>query len=829
MNKKDKKKRVIVTTALPYANGPLHLGHLAGTFLPADVFVRYERLKGTDVIWVAGSDEHGIPIILRAEKEGITAQQVVDRYYQLHLTTLQKFHASFDCYSRTSMDIHHKTVQSIFLELEKKGVFVKKRESQYYDPKMNMFLADRYLQGECPKCHFSEANGDQCENCGVYLNQLELLNPVSKLSGEKPILRETTHWYFPLGRFQNELQKWLELKKELWRTNVVKYTQTWLDDGLTDRAITRDIPWGVPLPLEGDDAVGKVLYVWFEAVIGYISATKEWATQVKNDSEYWKKYWFEDALVEQELIQFIGKDNIVFHTIMFPAILMALNEGKHQNRFILPNRIPASEFMNIEGKKISKSRGYAIYAHEFLATYPPDVLRYAIAVNYPENHDTDFSWKDFQNRVNGELADTLGNFVKRVIDFTNVNYDGKVPADVVHKENELLDDTWQRLNTDIEESFQNIHLKQCAFLLMEKARMANRYFTEHAPWKKIKTDPTEAAKTVSVGLNLCYNLAVMFYPLLPKTSEKIFSMLNVKKENIHWDEGRLFCLAKGHKIAEKSEALFSKIEDEIIEAELMKIEKLVNPPKTEKKYNQTKTPMSECISFDEFKKIDLRVGTILKAERVEKSDKLLKVQVKIGEHTRQIVSGIAMHYLPEHLVGKNVVVVANLEQRKIRGELSEGMILSVESQDGRLFILSPQEDGINGQEYFVLETLEAGIVLQGTEVKSIRSGKVSLEECYAFIKNGELWIENLHIAPYEQGNIHNHDPRRKRKALLHKKEIRKLHHATQDGGSTLVLTKLYFKKGKVKIELAVAKGKKLYDKRETIKSRDVARQIKREK
>jgi|YNPBryunderm2012_1023409.scaffolds.fasta_scaffold00465_11 methionyl-tRNA synthetase len=694
-------KRTLVTTALPYANGALHLGHCAGTFIPADIFVRYKRLCREEIIHIGGSDEHGAAITIAAEKAGVSPQSLVDKYHQMHKDALQKLGIAFDHFSRTSNPIHHQTTQEFFLDMERKGIFVKKVEKQFYDEEAKMFLADRYIVGTCPVCAHPEANGDQCENCGTYLSPTELINPKSKISGKTPVLKETLHWYFPLGRYQKALEEFINEKEAsgTWRQNVINYARSWLKEGLGDRAITRDLDWGVKLPLETEEAKGKVIYVWYDAVLGYISATKEWAQKI-GQPEKWREYWLSE---DTRLIHFIGKDNVVFHALMFPAMLMAKNEGSTE-KYVLVDNIPASEFMNIEGKKFSKSRGYAVYLHEFLEKFPADTLRYAIAVNYPETHDTEFSWKDFQNRTNGELADTLGNFVKRAVDFCNTRFGGSVPAECTLEDWQALGKEFHELLQKIDEAYEGFHIRDAAFLTMEVARHANRYLTEAAPWKTYKEDPAIAAKSIAISLNLCFTLGVLFEPILPHTSRKIFDMLGINSP-ICWHDAKTPYLKAGHRLSGKSEILFRKIEDREIEAELKKIDELVKAAEADeaKKQADAQKPKSEIaplkpqITIEDFEKIDLRVGTVLASERVPKADKLLKLTVKLGEEERTILSGIAEHYTPEEMVGKNIVVVANLAPRKIRGIESHGMLLAVEDAQGKLNVVELHGEGLNGR------------------------------------------------------------------------------------------------------------------------------------
>jgi len=696
-------KRTLVTTALPYANGPVHLGHLAGVYLPADIYVRFKRLKGEDIIHIGGSDEHGVPITLTAEKEGVSPQVIVDRYHSQNLAAFKKCNISFDHYGRTSSPVHHETAQEFFRDIEKSGVFVKKTEKHFYDEKAGHFLSDRYVTGTCPVCQNPDANGDQCEKCGTYLSATELINPKSKVTGETPVLKDTLHWYFPLGKFQKRLEAYIDSHKNDWRQNVINYSKTWLNQGLSDRAITRDLSWGIKVPLESQEARDKVLYVWFDAVLGYISSSKEWATQ-KGDSERWKTYWQSE---DTRLIHFIGKDNVVFHTLMFPAILMAKNDATSDG-YVIADNVPSSEFMNFEGKKFSKSRNYAVYLGEFLASFPADTLRYSIAINYPENRDTDFSWKDFQNRTNGELADTLGNFVKRAVDFTNSKFRGEVPSECTKADWESLGEEWHNNFERLEKAMEAFHIREATVSAMDFARFANRYLTESEPWKVIKTDPEKAAKTMAVCLNLCHTLALVFYPIIPETSQKIFAMLGVGEQfpeeatpGINrWQKALEPQLPKGHKLSGSSEILFKKIEDKDLEPELKKIEAMLaaQEKKEQEKAAETLEPIKPNISFDDFSKVDLRVAEVIACEAVPKAKKLLKLNLKLGSEERVVLAGVAEFYKPEYMVGKNVVLVANLEPKKMRGVESQGMILAVEGNDGKLNIVEPSGEQINGKK-----------------------------------------------------------------------------------------------------------------------------------
>ncbi len=695
--------RTLVTSALPYANGPVHLGHLAGVYLPADIYVRYKRLKGEDIIHIGGSDEHGVPITITAEKEGISPQDVVDRYHRMNQNAFSRCGISFDYYGRTSSEVHHKTAQEFFLDIEQKGIFQQKTDKLFFDRKAGRFLSDRYVTGTCPVCNNPEANGDQCEQCGTHLSPLELINPKSKLSDATPELRDTMHWYFPLGRFQEQLEGYVQGHEDDWRSNVVNYTRTWLTQGLKERAITRDLSWGIKVPLEREEALGKVLYVWFDAVLGYISFTREWAAQ-QGESDLWKSYWQDPQC---RLVHFIGKDNIVFHTLMFPAILLAWNEGRHSELYNLADNVPASEFMNFEGRKFSKSRNYAVYLGEFLDKFPADTLRYSIAMNYPENKDTDFSWQDFQNRTNGELADTLGNFIKRSIDFTNARFDGEVPCDSTAEEWNSLGIDWPDTLQKLDLAYEGFHFREAASLGMDIARAANRFLTVSEPWKIIKIDREAAARTMALSLNLCHALSFVLYPVIPETCNRIHAMLGFERriEDLVTSGKSIFSelllpgLKKGDNIRAKSEILFTKIEDSALAPELEKIAGLLaEAEKREAGVEQSRMEFKPVINFDDFLKVDLRVAKVIAAEAVKKAGKLLKLQLQVGSVTKQVLAGIAKHYTPEEMVGKNVVLVANLAERSIRDEVSEGMILAVEGDDGRLYVVEPGGNEINGKQ-----------------------------------------------------------------------------------------------------------------------------------
>lgn len=660
------KKRILVTSALPYANGPLHLGHLAGAYLTADLYVRYKRLTGADVAYICGSDEHGVPITIAAEKEGVKPQDIVDRFHEMNKKVFEEFGISFDYYGRTSSKVHQETSQEIFTTLNEKGFFKKKTEKQLYDAKSNMFLPDRYVKGTCPNCSFPEAYGDQCENCGTSLSPTELINPISALSNEVPELKETEHWYMPLGDIQPKLEKWLDTRKN-WKPNVMGQVKSWLNDGLSDRAATRDLSWGVPVPL--DEASGKVLYVWFDAPIGYISATKEWALQ-NGTPELWKDYWQNE---DTELYHFIGKDNIVFHCIMFPIVLM-----EHGN-YVLPNNVPANEFLNLEGKKLSTSRGWAVWLYEYLEDFEPDLLRYALGATLPESKDSDFSWKDFQARVNNELAAVLGNFINRTLTFTSKFVEAKVP--------ELIDPTatdLEALNAiavqkeKVTAAYEAFKFKEAISESLQLARVGNKYFTETEPWKSRNDNPQACANTLYVSLQISAALSMLMEPVLPSSMKTLRSQLKIS-EGLAWQDITDSMLDSGTEI-EVGKVLFNKVEDSEIEKQIQKLEEraAINDP--EPKFPKLK----DNIEFGDFMKLDLRAGVILSAEKIEKSDKLLKLQVDLGIERRTIVSGIAKHVDMNLLKGQKVAVVANLAPKKLMGVESQGMILMAEDSEGNL-------------------------------------------------------------------------------------------------------------------------------------------------
>lgn len=659
-----KKEKILVTSALPYANGPIHLGHLAGAYLPADIFVRYHRLKGSDVIYICGSDEHGVPITITAEKEKITPNDVIDRFHQINKESFEKFGMSFDIYSRTSIDVHHETAKEFFLSFYNSKILNEKKSLQFYDPAAKMFLPDRYVEGTCPKCGNENARSDECENCGSLYEPSELKNPVSKISGKTPLLKETSHWYFPLGDYQKRLEIYINEMdaKYGWKDNVLQYCRGWFKDGLQDRAVTRDLDWGVAVPL--DDAKGKVLYVWFEAVLGYISATKELGLQ-KGDKNFWKKYWLDDST---KYVAFIGKDNVVFHCIVFPAMLMAWNEN-NKSEFTLPVNVPANEFLNFEGKKFSKSRNWGVDVIDFLKKFPPDPLRYTLASNLPEMRDTDFSWREFQSRNNSELADILGNFVNRTFTFVHKHFHGEVPPlyNLLDIDNEMLN-LIEAYPQKISELIEIYKIKDATLEIMNLARAANKYFNDSQPWLTIKSDFERCSTTLHICLQTIFTLAEIFSPIIPFASEKIFRMLNAKPVN--WFKAGKINLNEGHKL-NKPEILYAKIEDEAIAAETSLL------GKTEEKKSET-----NLIEYEDFMKVELKSAKVLEAEKVAKSEKLLRLQVEIGAERRQIIAGVAKSYSPEDLIGKTIVVVSNLKPAKLMGNESNGMLLAAQREDG---------------------------------------------------------------------------------------------------------------------------------------------------
>ncbi len=669
-------KRHLVTTALPYANGPVHIGHLAGVYVPADIYVRYLRLRGKDVAFIGGSDEHGVPITLRARKEGVTPQDIVDRYHGLIKDSFEKFGISFDIYSRTTSKTHYETASEFFKTLYEKGEFIEKTSKQYYDEKENQFLADRYIIGTCPKCGFEEAYGDQCEKCGSSLSPEELINPKSTISGNQPILKETTHWYLPLDKYEDELKQWILEDHQEWKPNVYGQCKSWIDGGLHPRAVSRDLNWGVPVPVEGGE--GKVLYVWFDAPIGYISATKELTPE-------WEKYWKDE---DSRLVHFIGKDNIVFHCIVFPSML------KHEGSYILPDNVPANEFLNLEGNKISTSKNWAVWLHEYLEDFPErqDVLRYVLTANAPETKDNDFTWKDFQTRNNNELVAILGNFVNRSLVLTHKYFDGKVPAPVQwgDAENEIIKQV-ETYKANIAHNLEQFKFREALKNLMNIARLGNKYLTESEPWKVIKTDEERVKGILNVCLQLSAHLAHLGEAFLPFTMKNLREYLNI--DQAEWPENFEFqILAEGSEI-NKPGLLFQKVEDSEIQNQLDKLEATKQSNAAEKL--ETEELKANC-TFDDFMKMDIRVAQIESAEKVAKTKKLLKLSLNIGSEVRTVVSGIAEYYKPEDIVGMQVMYLANLAPKKLRGIESEGMVLMAKEPDGRLRFVSPTEHVRNG-------------------------------------------------------------------------------------------------------------------------------------
>ena len=664
-------KRYLVTSALPYANGPVHIGHLAGVYIPSDIYTRYQRLRGRDVIHVCGSDEHGVPITIKAKKEGITPQQVVDRYHEIIKNAFAGLGIEFDIYSRTSSDMHTVTASDFFRKLYDDGKFVEQTSEQYYDEEAKMFLADRYITGTCPKCGNERAYGDQCESCGSTLSPDELIEPHSTLSGSVPVKKSTTHWYLPLNDYEQMLSEWILEGHKEWKTNVYGQCKSWLDGGLQPRAVSRDLDWGIPVPVEGAD--GKVLYVWFDAPIGYISATKELTAD-------WEKYWKSE---DTKLVHFIGKDNIVFHCIVFPSMLKAHGE------YILPENVPSNEFLNLEGDKISTSRNWAVWLHEYLEDMPgkEDVLRYVLCANAPETKDNDFTWKDYQARNNNELVAVLGNFVNRALVLTQKYYDGVVPqcGELTEYDNQTIAEL-STIKASLENNIENYRFREALKDAMNFARIGNKFLADSEPWKLIKTD-TERVKTILyIALQITANIATAIEPFMPFSAAKILTMLAVDK--FGWDSlGSMELVAAGHTIGTPS-LLFEKIEDETIQKQLDKLEatKAANAAAEVKA-----EPQKEACTFDDFQKMDIRVSTILEAEKVAKTKKLLKLTVDTGIDKRTIVSGIAEHFTPEELVGQQVLVLVNLQPRELKGILSQGMILMAEDATGKLRLVQPSE------------------------------------------------------------------------------------------------------------------------------------------
>lgn len=671
-----KYKRHLVTSALPYANGPIHIGHLAGVYVPSDIYVRYLRMQGADVISICGSDEHGVPITLKARKEGITPQEVVDRYHEMNKKAFEDFGIAFDIYSRTSNKIHYETASGFFRKLYDQGEFIEKSANQYYDEEAGCFLADRYIMGTCPHCGNENAYGDQCEKCGTSLSPTELINPRSTISGGAPVMRETLHWYLPLDKYEPWLRKWILEEHTDWKTNVYGQCKSWLDQGLQPRAVSRDLDWGVPVPVEG--AEGKVLYVWFDAPIGYISATRELTPD-------WEKYWKDP---ETRLIHFIGKDNIVFHCIIFPAMLKA--EGS----YILPDNVPANEFLNLENEKISTSRNWAVWLHEYLVDFPgkQDSLRYALCASAPETKDNDFTWKDFQARNNNELVAILGNFVNRTLVLTNNYYGGEVP--VPGKMNEYDTATLQSIMTfreNVESNLEAFRFRQALAEAMNLARLGNKYLADTEPWKVMKTDPDRVRTIMYISLQITANLAIILNPFLPFSMDKLRSWLNLA--DLGWDKaGSTDLLKPGHKVS-PGELMFSKVEDAEIEKQ---IKKLLDTKKANEKGAISVIPRKDDVSFEEFTKMDIRTAMILEAQKVPKTTKLIRLKVDTGIDVRTIVSGIAEQFSAEELPGKSISVIVNLAPRTIKGIESHGMVLLAEDENGKMTFVVPENEIKNG-------------------------------------------------------------------------------------------------------------------------------------
>ncbi len=664
-------KRYLVTSALPYANGPVHIGHLAGVYIPSDIYVRYLRMRGKDVVWVCGSDEHGVPITLKAKKENKSPQEVVDYYNDIIKKSFEEFGISFDIYSRTSSKVHYETASEMFKKIHDKGGFIEKTTEQYYDPEAKQFLADRYITGTCPHCSNEKAYGDQCESCGTSLSATDLINPKSAISGAEPVLKSTKHWFLPLDQYEPFLKEWILEGHKEWKSNVYGQCKSWIDQGLQPRAVSRDLDWGVPVPVE--NAEGKVLYVWFDAPIGYISATKEL-------TQDWEKYWKDK---DTKMVHFIGKDNIVFHCIIFPAMLKA--EGS----FILPENVPANEFLNLENDKISTSRNWAVWLHEYLEEFKDkqDVLRYVLTANAPETKDNDFTWKDFQARNNNELVAVLGNFVNRTLVLTNKYYHGKVPEKgILTAEDEEVIKQIPELKEKVESSIENYRFREALKEAMNLARLGNKYLADTEPWKLIITDSERVKTIMGISLDITAALTIILEPFLPFSTEKIRNFLNI--EHLGWDKlGDRELLVSGHQI-NKSALLFEKIEDEQIE---FQVNKLLNAKK-ENASEVTFEPVKPEVTFDDFQKMDIRTGVILEAEKVVKTKKLLKLLVDTGVDKRTVVSGIAEFYKPEDIVGQKVSILLNLAPRNIKGIESQGMILMAENQEGKLCFVSPVDE-----------------------------------------------------------------------------------------------------------------------------------------
>ena len=678
-------KRYTITAALPYTNGPIHIGHLAGVYVPADIYARFLRLTGKDVAYICGSDEHGVAIPMRAKKEGVSPQDIIDKYHGIIKQSFVDFGISFDNYSRTSSKIHHETASEFFTKMHNDGEFIEEVSAQLYDAEANQFLADRFVLGTCPKCNFEESYGDQCESCGTSHNATDLINPKSSITGNVPTLKETKHWFLPLDKHEAFLREWiLEGHKKDWKPNVYGQVKSWVEDGLRPRAVTRDLDWGIPVPVQGGE--GKVLYVWFDAPIGYISSTKEWAAR---EGKNWEDYWKKD---DTKLVHFIGKDNIVFHCIIFPSMLKAHGD------YILPENVPANEFLNLEGNKLSTSKNWAVWLHEYLEEFPnqQDVLRYTLTANAPESKDNDFTWKDFQAKNNNELVAIFGNFINRVVVLTNKYYTGEVPlaGTFTEVDEDVLAAVKEFPNT-IGKSIERYRFREASQELMNLARLGNKYLADEEPWKVIKVDAARVQTIMYVALQISAALAVLSEPFLPFTSTKLKSILNIDK-SLSWGDihEKEVLLSAKHQI-NKAELLFSKIEDKSIEAQ---VEKLAATKVANEQEKKVVAPQKEVIDFEDFSKLDIRVGTILEAEKVAKTKKLLQLKVDVGIDVRTIVSGIAESFSPEDIIGQQVSVLVNLAPRKIRGVESQGMILMTDTPDGKLAFVAPERSIKNGQE-----------------------------------------------------------------------------------------------------------------------------------
>ena len=675
-------KRYTITAALPYTNGPIHIGHLAGVYVPADIYARYLRIKGNDVAFICGSDEHGVAISLKAKKEGKSPKEIIDQYDEIIRKSFSEFGITFDNYSRTSRDIHHKTAKEFFSELNEKNIFEEKVTEQLYDPEVKQFLADRYIIGTCPICQSPDAYGDQCESCGSSLSSSELINPKSTISGSKPEKRKTKHWYLPLHKYESFIEKWiLKGYKNIWKTNVYGQVKSWIDNGLKSRAVTRDLDWGIPIPIQGE--VGKVLYVWFDAPIGYISSTKEWAAKRKID---WEPYWKDK---QTQLVHFIGKDNIVFHCIIFPVILHA------SGKYILPKNVPANEFLNLEGHKISTSKNWAVWLHEYLKDFPDqqDVLRYVLTANAPETKDNDFTWEEFQSRNNNELVAIYGNFINRVIVLTHKYYSGKVPkCDKLKKEDLEVLSQMELIPEKIGDCIENFRFREASQLLMQLARIGNKYLADTEPWKLIKIDPERVKEIIYTALQLVVGLSIISEPILPYTSKKLKKILNLDSSQFSWDNiGKKRNLIPSSSLLNKGQLLFSKIDNDIIKKQLLKLKNGSNDFNSNRK---TIPEIKPKVSFKNFENLNLKIAEIINAKKVKKTKKLIELEVKLGKKTRTVVSGIAKDFDEKDIVGKKVVLLENLFPKKLKGIESNGMVLLSKNENGNFIFIGPDLNDI---------------------------------------------------------------------------------------------------------------------------------------